>query len=325
MWTSVLAFLVLACSICSAEDKIGALGRIEPPGGLVQLAGPPGDVVAEIAVREGEYVKKGAALVVFESRVSRELELSQARAALREADELGSKAIALQELKVRETVELGRISLSTQEQRVVAADAEHDFALKRQSRYEGIDGQTLSAQQMDERRSQVTITQAKLVAARSELDRLRLGNELGASSARQELGRLVLNREIAMSQARTKVDLAGERLKQSILRAPKDGTVLEIHAKVGEATGGRPMVTMAHLDPMYVTAEVFEGDLSKISVGMKATITGSALSGTLNGEVETVGRVIAGSSRTGKVRIRLLDSKAASKLINMEVDVSIKI
>lgn len=321
----ILAVLFFGGADGRAEEKIGALGRIEPPGGLVQLACPHGDVVAEIAVKEGEYVKKGAALVVFESKVSRELELSQAQATFKEADELGAKGVALQELKVRETVELGRIALTVQEQRVVAADAEYDFALKRQNRYEGIDGQTLSAQQMDERKSQVKVAQAKLAAARLELDRLRLANEISTAFARQELGRLVLNREMSMTQARTRVDLARERLKQSVLRAPGDGTVLEIHARAGETAGGRVMVTMANLEPMYVTAEIFEGDLSKISAGMKATITGSALSGTLHGEVETVGRVISGGSRTGKVRIRLLDSKAASKLINMEVDVSIKI
>ena len=318
-------FLLLAQTLAHAEEKIGALGRIDPPGGIVHLAGPAGDVVAEIRVSEGEVVKKGAPLVVFDSKESRELELAQAETALREADELGAKAIALQELRVREAVELGKSSLSLQEQKIQGAQAEHDFALQRLNRYEGIDGQSLSVAQMEERKSQVKVTQAKLGIAKLEMERLRLANEISAALARQELARLSLNREIGMAQARHRMELARERLKHSVLRAPRDGVVVEIHVRKGETAGGRPMVTMAELEPMYVTAEIFEGDLLKISPGMKATITSTALPDPINGMVETVGKVITGSSRTAKVRIRLLDSKAASRLINMEVDVSIKI
>jgi HlyD family secretion protein len=320
--TGMLILLLLP--MAQAEEKIGALGRIEPPGGLVLLAGPQGDVVAEVKVAEGELVKKGAPLVVFESKTGREVELAQAETALREADELGAKSIALQELRVRETVELGKNSIALQEQKILASEAEHDFALKRQNRYEGIDGESLSAQQMDERRSQVKVAQAKLATAKLEMERLRLGNEIGAALARQELARLIMNREIGIAQAKHRLDLARERLKQSVLMAPQDGTVVEIHVRTGETAGGKPVVSLANLEPMYVTAEIFEGDLLKIAPGMKASITSTALPAALTGEVETVGKVITGSSRTAKVRIRLLDSRAASKLINMEVDVSIK-
>ena len=321
MWMFLYTVYPLAC----AEEKIGALGRIEPPGGLVQLAGPQGDVVAEINVSEGDVVKNGAALITFESRSSSEVELAQAETALREADELGAKAVALQELRVRETVELGKNSVALQEQKILLAEAEHDFAVKRLNSYEGIEGQTLSAQQMEERKSQVKVTQAKLATARLEMERLRLGNEIGAAIARQELARLVLNREIGMAQAKHRIDLAREKRNQSVLRAPKDGTVVEIQVRKGEASAGKPVLSLANLEPMYVTAEIFEGDLLKIVPGMKASITSTALPAALSGEVETVGRVITGSTRTAKVRIRLLDSKTASKLINMEVDVSIKI
>jgi HlyD family secretion protein len=219
---------------------------------------------------------------------------------------------------------LGRNAVVTQEKKIAMAAAEHDFAQKRLSRYEGIEGERLSAQQMDERKSQVQITQAKLAAAKLEMERLVLSHEMGVALARLELGRLTLNREISMGQARNRLSLAREKLRQSVLRAPRDGTLLEIFVRPGESSGGRPLLTMAELEPMYVIAEIFEGDLLKISPGMKATITSSALPGPLKGEVESVGRVITGSSRAANVKVRLLDSKAASRLINMEVDISIE-
>jgi HlyD family secretion protein len=114
-----------------------------------------------------------------------------------------------------------------------------------------------------------------------------------------------------------------EKLEHASLDAPMNGTVLEVLQSVGEATGGRPVIRMADLENMYVIAEVFEGDLLKISPGMKATVTGNALPGSLTGEVESIGRVINPANRTADVKIRLDEPAVASKLINLEVDVSI--
>ncbi|MEW6669027.1 MAG: efflux RND transporter periplasmic adaptor subunit [Thermodesulfobacteriota bacterium] len=320
----IVLIVVLSFPLSSlAKEKVGALGRIQPSGGVIQLVGPPGDRISEIVVKEGESVKSGATLVVFEGKVTHELELAQAELALREAEEVGAKSIALQALKLKETDQLGRNAIVTQEKKIAVAGAEHDFARKRLNRYEGIEGERLSAQQMDERKSQVEVTQAKLAAAKLEMERLRLSHEIGVALARLELDRLTLNREISMGQAGNRLSQARERLKQSVLRAPRDGTILEIFARPGESSGGRPVLTMADLESMYVIAEIFEGDLLKITPGMTATITGSGIPGPLKGAVESVGRVITGSSRTANVKVRLSDSKAASRLINMEVDISI--
>ncbi len=104
--TVICIFLAFQAEIW-AQEKVGALGRVEPEGGIVDLVGPPHDKIAIIMVKEGKFVKKnGDPLIVFESKTRYELEVSLAELAMKEADELGAKAIAIQKLKIREADEL---------------------------------------------------------------------------------------------------------------------------------------------------------------------------------------------------------------------------
>lgn len=306
-----------------AQDKVGALGRIEPKEGILDLAGPAGDIIAEIKVKEGQTVQQGTPLVIFESKETYELEADLARLSAKEADELGAKSIAVQEARVREADELGAKAISIQRKKVSAAQSEHEFALRRLKRFQEADGKSISEQMMDERENHVQVSGAELDSARQELSRLILSREIRVVLARQELERLRMDRDIRMHRTRKQLDLATEKLERATLTAPMNGTVLEVLQGVGESTGGRPILRMADLGNMYVIAEVFEGDLLKISPGGKATVTGNALPSAMTGEVESIGRIINPSNRTADVKIRLDDPEIASKLINLEVDVSI--
>ena len=307
-----------------AQEKVGALGRIEPEGGIIDLVGPGNDKISTIVVREGEFVKKNdAPLIIFESKSTYELEVSLAELAMKEADELGAQAIAMQKLKIKEADELGKKTQAAQELTIIAAKAEYDFALSSLNRFVEIGDQSVSAQQMDERKSNVKVTKSKLDSATQELKRLTLKHEIDVALARQNLKSLTLDREIKLKKITHELGLARTQLKQSTLRAPVDGTILEILKNVGESTGGQPVIRMADLEHMNVIAEIFESDLLKITPGLKATITSKSLPDPLTGKVESIGRIISGSSRTAKVKIRLDDPKVAAKLINLEVDVSI--
>jgi HlyD family secretion protein len=319
----VSVLLVLPCPPAAAQEKIGALGRIQPRGGIVDLVGPQGDRIAEIRVEEGQHVRKGETLVVFDSRNSCRLELKLAELAAREADEWGAKAVEVQRTRLREADEVGRKAVAVQEQRVRAARVEYDFAVKALERFKKADGQSVSEQMMDQRQGQVAATEATLRSAEQELGRLRLEREIHVRLAGQELERLELERAIKMQRTGERLRLAQDKLRRSTLEAPSDGTVLEILLCVGEGTGAAPVLRMADLGTMVVVAEIFEGDLLNLERGMKATITGNALPGTLTGEIETIGRIVDPSNRTANVSVRLHDPGIASRLINLEVDVTI--
>ena len=189
---------------------------------------------------------------------------------------------------------------------VAQADSNLSFALSNLERYIRVGGEeTLSARQKEEREHFVEVNRLKLDEAKRELDRFRLENE------------------IAIERAASEVEIAREKLGRSILHAPRDGTILEIKQREGETTGDGPFITMADLSTMYVLGEVFEGDILKVSPGLRATVTSNALPTPLRGHVESVGRFVSEQTKVAQVRIILEISDVAAKLINLEVNISI--
>jgi len=96
--------------------------------------------------------------------------------------------------------------------------------------------------------------------------------------------------------------------RQYTLRSPIGGRVIEL----GGARGGfwndtnAPIMTVADLSTVWVTAGVRERDLASVFVGQAATITLDAYEGeSLAGKVRYVGEVLEPDTRTVKVRIAL--------------------
>ena len=159
---------------------------------------------------------------------------------------------------------------------------------------------------------------------------------LKAHQADSELSRSTVNlatiRLKQMEQGLTYQRLKGrmdrdlrERRKSDLrIVAPIDGTILEIRYQVGqEIDRGPVIIRMADLSPMYVTCEVFEGDLLKIRRGMKATATSSSLPEALEGVVVNIERTVQTNRKLGTVLIRLHQTELAERLIGMEVQVTI--
>ncbi|NQT41020.1 MAG: hypothetical protein HQ581_26245, partial [Planctomycetes bacterium] len=67
----------------SAEKQtleVRALGRLEPAGGILQIAALPGDCLASVEVGEGDVVEAGAVLAKLKSGPLRKLQLRAAEA-----------------------------------------------------------------------------------------------------------------------------------------------------------------------------------------------------------------------------------------------------
>jgi len=324
-----LLFLLLSSGMLivpagQAAEKIGAIGRIRPAAGIVKLVGAHGATIAEVLVREGDTVTKGQPLVVFETRGAYQLELELAQLAAREADELGARMIELQQMRLREIEQLSSRATGVQIHKIKAAEVESGFASRRLGRFQKLEKDRVSELQMDERQSQADIAAAKLLAARQELEHMKMERDLKLHRAGAELERLRLNRELQVQRTRRQQALTKERLRLSVLTAPGEGSILEVRQAVGEMVAGHPVLLMADFRRMDVVAEVFEGDLLKLKPGMKASITSASLPQALDGEIHSIGRLINPAARTANVVIRLADAETAARLINMEVDVTIR-
>lgn len=281
---ALLAALVAAGARLDA--KIGALGRIIPAGDVVSLPGA-GDAVTAILVKEGDVVEAGAPLMTFRSRES----------ALND--------VKLAELSLQEARDLGQLAIESLTMKVEISRRDYEFAKLRYERFSKLGGEELSAQQMEVRAYQMRNAELAYQAAEKELAR-----------ARQE-------RAIKLERATTQLATAQDKLARTTLTAPARLTVIRINAAEGLVPAGAA-ITLGNLAEMHVVTEVFAGDLSTLKPGQEATITSNALPGPVKARVLSIGRMINGRAKVAEVLLRLEDTTATSKLINLEVNVSIE-
>lgn len=281
--------MVLAAALAQAQADIGALGRIEPKDGVVHLMGPAGETVAQVMVKQGQVVRRGQPLASFASRPLLEVELALAELGLQEAQGVQGKSVGVHQNKVK------------------VAKAELELAQKSFANLDKVGADAFSVMQVDQRKNQVATAQATLSSAVLELER-----------TRQEA-------DIRLRRAQRQVELSQEKLALATLRAPSDGTILEINKSAGEVCGASPFILLADLSVMYVNADIFEADLHSLSPGLEASITSKALGKTIKGRIETIGRLVSTKSKVAQVMIRLDEAAPADQLLNSEVNVTIKV
>ena len=153
-------------------------------------------------------------------------------------------------------------------------------------------------------RADAALNRGKLLAAhevmaQAELQDLQATDQ--AAHAEQERARTRV-RELGFSESGTSDTTA--------LVAPISGTVLDIGSATGEyqrsleTTTG--IATIANLDSVWVTGDLFERDLSAVRVGLPVDIVTSAFPGqTLHGTVANVGDALDPATHALKVRVVL--------------------
>lgn len=107
-------------------------------------------------------------------------------------------------------------------------------------------------------------------------------------------------------------------LRNSILVAPMDGTVLVVHAHEGERPGEAGVLELGQTDAMEVVAEVYEADVHRVRIGQSAVITTEhgGFDGELKGTVKQVGykvnrRDIFSTDPTADVDTRVVEARIA--------------
>lgn len=278
---------ILSCSIATAEEKVGALGYIRPASSIIRIMGPSGDAIEKMMVKEGDTVQKETPLILFSSKKIHEAEVSRAESELQRIDKLGKMAISMQDLKVKKAAE------------------DYEYAKQRLIRLQEIAEDSVSLQAQEQRKYELFLSEINLDMSQMELERLKLEHDMNVNRAKQDL------------------ELAKLELANSIVRSPITGTILDIFQSEGANTTGEAIMTLADLSQMYVVAEIFEADILKLSVGMRATLTSKSLPDPLHGKIVKISRILDKVSKVADVKIRLEDPEIASRLINLEVDVSI--
>lgn len=110
-------------------------------------------------------------------------------------------------------------------------------------------------QQIDDIRAQIKQLKAQLDAQVAAMERNITG--IDAQSSAQDI-------QIAQIE---------DYIRKSLIRSPISGTVLQKYAEAGELTGqGRPLMKVARLETMTLKAYVSAAQMSRLKIGMPATV-----------------------------------------------------
>jgi len=236
-----------------------ATGRVEPKGGEVRISSQvPGQIVDVIA-KTNDRVVLGDLLAVLDSDdllpklASAE---SEAEVRMRERDE--EEAAAGPALDRRKAED----ALNASERALFRAQMALDEAFRQASR--GGDANAITT-------ARETLVEAQKKAAEDR-------TQLSALGARADMP-LPTRLESAVAMARADVAQVENAIERTRVRAPENGTVLNVWAKVGEMaqpSADAALVLFGDISSLRVRAEVEERDVTRIRVGQRAVVRADA-------------------------------------------------
>jgi ABC exporter DevB family membrane fusion protein len=246
----------------NSSGVIEGIGYIEPASELRRLMFRTGGVIRSCFVKAGDVVHKGDLLCELDNSTQRaDVELTRKQLAQAKADAAEVNAgVNPYRLKVLERT-IDRL-------REKVRHAKADFA-----RYERlVDKGGVSKQEYD--RSRTERTQAENELREQEAELLHLRNYVTPEK------RVLMAAKI--EQAAANLRLAEERLEETRLLAPFDGTVLKLLKREGEAVSTfapETVLLFGDLSRLRVRAEIDERFVRELRVGQTAEAYGRNLLG----------------------------------------------
>jgi multidrug efflux pump subunit AcrA (membrane-fusion protein) len=243
--------------------------------------------VVGVLVKEGDAVKAGAALVRLNATVA-QARLNLATSTLRAA---------------RARLESARIALQLERSRTLAALSEA------QARYDSVKQRYDKKRQLAEgglvSADEIQMLEADLKTAEAAYDMARANREQVAFQERQ-----IAAAEAEVSQQEASVRVAQLDLEHAVIRAPLDGTVMELPVKAGELVlPGTPVARISRRGDLYIKALIDEVDLGRVQLGQAARVSFDVLPGrAFDGTVSEIAPTVSSErlkSRNVQVKVRL--------------------
>jgi len=285
--------------------KVSCMGRIQPEDGVIHVAGPYiwGDShparVESLKVREGDDVRRGQVLAVFVGRTNLEASLAQAQAQTAKA-----------RLRV-EQVKAGarKPDLAAQQAEVDRLEADEQHARTELQRYEALrTTDDVTVAELDAHRNAVKVSEFAVESARHRLESMQEVPDTDIHLAEADLTQTEANEK----RARDDFDA-------STIYAPADGRILRINAREGEEVAQSGLLDMARTSTMFVVAEVYETDVSRVRVGQHATISGDLLgTTTLTGVVTRIAHNVKDAAVMPGDTVTFSDKRIVETLIRLD-------
>ena len=319
--TALVAAGALVYVLTRGTESLVYSGTVETRE--IQIGSKVGGRVTAVAVDEGQVVKVGTPLVMFEAdelkaqRVQAQAQVEQAQAdfarlerGYRPEEITQAQAAAAEQGALLEAAkkgpreqELARAQADYAAAQADAVNAEATF--KRMQML--VRGETISRLQFDDAEAKMDATAQKAESLRQRLALLQAGTrkeDLQAAEDRyrqaqaaSELMRKGYRKEdIAaargrLAQAVARVSELDVRLKEAELEAPADGVVQVVSVRAGDlVAAGRIVVTMLESSQLWVKIYVPETELGRVKVGQAAAVEVDSFVGReFTGRVEQIG------------------------------------
>ena len=331
---------------------VTALGRIEPEGEVIKLSAAisgEGSRVEKILVKEGDMVKTGQVIAILDNSDRLQAELTEAKA---EVNIIKAKIAQIQagakpgEITAQKAI-IDRLAaesqgdINTQKATLEKLQSELLNAEAENHRYQELyTVGAISASQRDSKNLNVETAKKSLQAAQSQLKKLELSSQQKIKEASATLNQISEVRKVdvqaaiaELNQADAVVKKATINLQKAYVKSPQNGQVFEIYTHPGELISSNGIADIGKTSQMYVVAEVYESDITKIIQGKQVRIVSDTFSQELQGKVERIGLQVRKQNLTNtdpssnidnriiKVHIRLnkASSHQAAKFTNMQV------
>jgi HlyD family secretion protein len=235
-----------------------APGKVEPPSGIIKVAAPTIGIVAKVLVKVNDTVFAGEPLILLnDDEVMARYAATEAQAGMRRRlrDDQKVSGRALERRRAEDAV-------AEADSAVFDAQAAVDRA---------------AAQWRATGAPVASLTNARSALARAQNELSRRQAELRGVDAP-----LPTLNEAQTSSARGDLALARVNLEKLRIRAPIDGTVLQIYINPGELAAPsalQPLLSIANLSTLNVRAELDERDVAQIKVGQTASVRATAFPG----------------------------------------------
>ncbi|GFE64389.1 HlyD family efflux transporter periplasmic adaptor subunit [Litoreibacter roseus] len=286
-----------------SEGDVVALGRLIPRGDIVTVAPPFGASdarISEICVAVGDKVARGDTLAVLDNLAQLESDVATAQADVQVRD----ATLQQTKLNTRASLEEARAALQRAEATAAVTQTELDRTTSLLER-----GVTTRAVFDD--------AQARATEAIRDVEKSR------ATLSRYQASEGVLQADIAVAEANleaARASLARSQLdlSKAYVRAPSDGTVLDIHVRPGEKPGSDGVLNLGNTNEMTVEVEVYQTLIGRVALGDPVTIFADALASDLLGSVSAIGLEIGRQTVTSDDPAANTDARVVDVIVTLD-------
>lgn len=240
-----------------------ATGRVEPKEGEIRIISQSSGEIMEVIGKSGDRIFSGDLIVRLDDSDL------QAKLIAARAEE------AVRVLERNEDPEKNSLALDRRKAEDAVADADR-FVFNAQIAFDEVARKVRAG---NSNADDLAAARKTINNARKKLDDAKLALEKISSAEDMPLPTRL---ESSLTQARSDVVQIENAIERTRIRAPSDGTILNVWAKLGEVVVSSPdvpLVLLGDLSSMRVRTEVEERDVIKIRIGQKAVIKADAYPG----------------------------------------------